>query len=64
MGQPKAQFQICTKIIGGIAIFPNGIEPMHIHSKLCSITPMATTMHMILHGYVVLKWMHGIIDLV
>jgi hypothetical protein len=35
-----------------------------VHSKLCSIIPMATKMHIILWSFVVLTWMRDTIELV
>jgi hypothetical protein len=35
-----------------------------VHCKLCSITPVATKVHVILRSFVVLTWMHDTIDLV
>jgi hypothetical protein len=35
-----------------------------VHSKLRSITPVATKVHMILRSFVVLAWMHETIELV
>ena len=35
-----------------------------IHSKLRSITPVATKVHVILRSFVVLTWMHDTIELV
>ena len=37
---------------------------IHIHSKLHSITHVATKVHMILRSFVVLTWMRDTIDLV
>ena len=35
-----------------------------LHLKLCSITPVATKLHVILPSFVVLTWMHDIVELV
>ena len=35
-----------------------------LHSKLCSITHVATKVHVILWSFVVLTWMHDTIELV
>ena len=35
-----------------------------LHSKLCSITSMATKVHVILRSFVVLTWMRDAIELV
>ena len=35
-----------------------------IHSKLCSITPMAIKVHVVLRSFVVLSWMHDAVELV
>ena len=37
---------------------------IRVHSKLCSITPVATEVHMILRSFVVLSWMCDTIELV
>jgi hypothetical protein len=34
------------------------------HFKLCSITAVATKVHVILWSFVVLTWMHDIVELV
>jgi hypothetical protein len=36
--------------------------PFWIHSKLCSITLMATKVHVILRSFVVLTWMRVTIE--
>ena len=36
----------------------------HVHSKLCSITHVATKVHVILWSFVVLTWMRDTIELV
>jgi hypothetical protein len=43
---------------------PIGWEKASVHSKLRSITPVATKMHVILRGVVVLTWMHDTSELV
>jgi hypothetical protein len=52
--------------IGGFAlqIFITFIRGLCIHSKLRSITPMASKVHVILHSFVVLIWMRDALELV
>ena len=40
------------------------IVHMTLHSKLCSITPMETKVHVILESFIMLTWMHDTIELV
>jgi hypothetical protein len=40
----------------------NGVVGRHIHSKLHSITPVATNVHVILQIFVVLTWMRDTIE--
>ena len=42
----------------------NTKELLSMRSKLCSITPVATKVHMILRSFVVLTWMCDTIELV
>jgi hypothetical protein len=37
---------------------------LKLHSKLCSITHVATKLHVILRSFVVLTWMRDTIELV
>ena len=39
-------------------------RPQVMHSKLCSITHVATKVHVIIRSHVVLTWMYGTVDLV
>ena len=39
------------------------LKSSRLHSKLCSITPMATKVHVILQSFVVLIWMRGIVEI-
>ena len=41
----------------------NGVVGRHIHSKLHSITHVATNVHVLLLSFVVLTWMHDTIEL-
>jgi hypothetical protein len=35
---------------------------VHVHSKLCSITPMITKVHVTLRSFVVLTWMRDTLE--
>jgi hypothetical protein len=45
-------------------IVPKNTSEGWVHSKLCSITHVATKLHMVLRSFVVLAWMCDTIELV
>ena len=70
---PREDVDFAAKRLAGIGTGSSGVQSIPIlvqtvarmiHSKLCSITPVATKVHVILQSFLVLTWMCDIIDLV
>ena len=50
------------RFLGVIGCDPSVCKSNQLHSKLRSITPVATKVHVILRSFVVLTWMRGVVE--